>query len=129
MDAHNNTPNVNAPLEFQDGQAWLVKTDILKGIMWFSYEEGNMSKMTPLTVDEVRRIMAANRKGTKPATMLKDGGKESQPIDFVSSIGDDSIDRFDNKRKKKKKKKKPAASKNSSGNGGNGGGNKNSGRQ
>ena len=110
MDAHNNTPSVNSPLEFQDGPAWLVKTDILKGIMWFSYEQGNMSKMAPLTVDEVRRIIAANRKGTKPATLFKDSGKEDRPIDFVSSLGDDSIDRFDNKRRKKKKKKKPASS-------------------
>ena len=108
VDAHNNTPNVNAPLEFQDGQAWLVKTDILKGIMWFSYQEGDMSKMTPLTVDEVRHIIASNRKGVKPATMIKDNGNEERPIDFVSSLGDDSIDRFDNKRRKKKKKKKPA---------------------
>ena len=69
-----------------------------------------MSKMAPLTVDEVRRIIAANRKGTKPATLFKDSGKEDRPIDFVSSLGDDSIDRFDNKRRKKKKKKKPASS-------------------
>lgn len=106
IDAHNNTPNVNSPLEFQDGPAYLIKTDILKGIMWFSYQEGDMSKMAPLTVDEVRKVLAANRKGNKPATLFKDSGKEEQPMDFVSSLGDDSIDRFDNKKKKKKKKKK-----------------------
>lgn len=104
VDAHNNTPVINAPLEFQDGPAWLVKTDILKGIMWFSYEEGNMSKMMPLTTEEVRRIKAANHKGIKPATLLKEEGKE-EAMDFVSSIGDDSIDRFDKKGRKKKRKK------------------------
>lgn len=107
VDAHNNTPVINAPLEFQDGPAWLVKTDILKGIMWFSYEEGNMSKMMPLTTEEVRRIKAANHKGIKPATLLKEDGKE-ESMDFVSSIGDDSIDRFDKKGRKKKRKKRPA---------------------
>lgn len=106
VDAHNNTPVINA-LEFQDGPAWLVKTDILKGIMWFSYEEGNMSKMMPLTTEEVRRIKAANHKGIKPATLLKEEGKE-ESMDFVSSIGDDSIDRFDKKGRKKKRKKRPA---------------------
>ncbi len=116
MDAHNNTPSVTAPLEFQDGQAKLVKTDILKGLMWFSYEDGDMSRTAALTMDEVRRIIAANRKGSKPATLFKDSGKESRPIDFVSSIGDDSIDRFDNKRKKRKKKKKPAKSASEGGN-------------
>ena len=102
LDAQSRIPQVNAPLEFMDGQAWLVKVDVLKGIMWFSYEQGNASKVTPLTVEEVRRIKAANQKGSKPATMLKDS--DSGDIGFVSSIGDDSIDRFD---KKKKKKKRP----------------------
>ena len=106
LDAQSRIPQVNAPLEFMDGQAWLVKVDVLKGIMWFSYEQGNASKVTPLTVEEVRRIKAANQKGNKPATMLKDQD-DSESIDFVSSIGDDSIDRFD-KKKKKKKKKRPA---------------------
>ena len=105
LDAQSRIPQVNAPLEFMDGQAWLVKVDVLKGIMWFSYEQGNASKVTPLTVEEVRRIKAANQKGSKPATMLKDS--DSGDIGFVSSIGDDSIDRFDKKKKKKKKKKKP----------------------
>ena len=36
--------------------------------------------------------------------MLKDTD-ESEAIDFVSSIGDDSIDRFDKKKKRKKKKR------------------------
>lgn len=102
LDAQSRIPQVNAPLEFMDGQAWLVKVDVLKGIMWFSYEQGNASKVTPLTVEEVRRIKVANQKGSKPATMLKDS--DSGDIGFVSSIGDDSIDRFD---KKKKKKKRP----------------------
>ena len=104
LDAQSRIPQVNAPLEFMDGQAWLVKVDVLKGIMWFSYEQGNASKVTPLTVEEVRRIKAANQKGSKPATMLKDS--DSGDIGFVSSIGDDSIDRFD-KNKKNKKNKKP----------------------
>ena len=98
LDAQSRIPQVNAPLEFMDGQAWLVKVDVLKGIMWFSYEQGNASKVTPLTVEEVRKIKAANQKGSKPATMLKDS--DSGDIGFVSSIGDDSIDRFDKKKKK-----------------------------
>ncbi len=106
VDAQNSIPQLSAPLEFMDGQGFLVKVDVLKGIMWFSYEKGNMSNMIPLSVDDVRKIKAANQKGVKPATMLKDR-EESGAIDFVSSIGDDSIDRFD-KKKKKKKRKKPA---------------------
>ena len=76
--------------------------------MGLTKQKGDLSKMTPLTEDEVRHIIAANRKGVKPATMIKDNGNEERPIDCVSSLRDESIDRFDNKRRKKKKKKKPA---------------------
>ena len=107
LDAQSHIPKLDAPLEFMDGQGFLVKVDVLKGILWFSYTQGDMSKMIPLTTDEVKKIKAANQKGIKPATMLKDSSG-SEDLDFVSSIGEDNIDRFDNKRKKKKKKKKPA---------------------
>ncbi len=101
IDAQKRMPRLNAPLEFQDGQAFLVKTDILAGLMWFSYEEHSLAKIAPLTAEEVAKIKAANAKGIKPATLFTDQGK-SQETDFVSAEGTDSIDRFDKKKKHKR---------------------------
>ncbi len=100
-DAQKHIPRLNAPLEFQDGQAFLVKTDILAGMMWFSYEEHSLAKIAPLTAEEVFKIKAANAKGIKPATLFKEQGK-SETTDFVSAEGTDSIDRFDKKKKNKR---------------------------
>lgn len=106
MDAQKKFPTVNAPLELSDGHAFFIKNDVLKGTMWFSFDEHDFSKVFSLTADEVRNIMAANAKGEKPELDGLGSAKEMQSIEFVSAAGDESIDRFDKKKKKKKKNNK-----------------------
>ena len=103
MDAHSRIPKVSEPLEFQDGLAYLVKTDILRETMWFSYEKGSLAKMYPLPVSEVREIIMMNRNGQKPETLLPDVAPSAP--EFVTAVGDDSISRFDEARKKKRRNK------------------------
>ncbi len=104
-DAQSRMPYVNAPLELKDGEAYLVKTDILKGTMWFSYSKGDMSNMIPLSAAQVKDILRANHNGNKPDTILSkksDDGKN----EFITSVGDENIDRFDERKKKNRFKKK-----------------------
>jgi len=109
MDAHSRIPKVVEPLEFQDGQAWLVKTDILKETLWFSYAKGSLENIYPLKPAEVKEIIRMNREGKKPDTLKRE--EASSAPEFVSAVGDDSISRFDqqrhrssrNKRRKQKK--------------------------
>ncbi len=103
MDAQSRIPRVSEPLEFEDGQAWLVKTDILREVMYFSYEKGSLTNIYPLDAAEVREIIKMNRNGVRPES-LKTEPEPSMP-EFVTAVGDDSITRFDSVRKKKKKKK------------------------
>lgn len=104
VDAHKNLPRVNAPLEFEDGLAYLVKTDTLKGIMWFSYDPASMANMHPLEADKVREVIRMNRRGIKPESLTSDS-KVSAENDFMSAVGEDSISRFDEKEKSKRRKK------------------------
>ena len=101
MDAHSRIPKVSEPLEFEDGLAYLVKTDILAETMYFSYEKGSLTKMYPLPASEVREIIMMNRNGQKPETLLPD--VEPTAPDFITAVGDDSISRFDEARKKKRR--------------------------
>ena len=103
MDAHSRIPKVSEPLEFEDGQAYLVKTDILSETLYFSYEKGSLAKIYPLSASEVREIIMMNRNGKKPETLLPD----AEPVapEFVTAVGDDSISRFDEARKKKRRNK------------------------
>ena len=101
LDAQSHIPKVTEPLEFQDGPAYLVKTDILQEVMYFSYEKGSLSNLYPLAASEVREIIMMNRNGEKPES-LKTEPEPAGP-QFVSAVGDDSISRFDKPKRKNRK--------------------------
>ena len=102
-DAQTRIPKVNNPLEFEDGLAYLMKTDILREIMYFSYDSTSLANLYALDASEVREIIKMNRNGIRPESLKAD--TEPRMPEFVSAVGDESITRFDEARKKKKKKK------------------------
>ena len=57
MDAQSRIPKVVEPLEFEDGLAYLVKTDILRETLYFSYEKGSLADVYPLPAEEVKEII------------------------------------------------------------------------
>lgn len=101
-EAHSKMPHVNAPLELKDGDAYLVKTNVLKDTMWFSYEKGSMTNIFPLDSHTVRNIIHLNRKGIKGES-IKESGQTEKVNEFVTSVGDEKIDRFDKTSKSGKK--------------------------
>ena len=103
MDAQTRIPKVVNPLEFEDGLAYLMKTDILKEIMYFSYDPGSFANLYALDAYDVREIIKMNRNGIRPES-LKSEPEPSAP-EFVTAVGDDSITRFDESKKRKKKKR------------------------
>ena len=106
MDAQSRIPKIYEPLEFEDGLAYLMKTDILREIMYFSYDKSSLANLYPLYAEDVWDIIKMNRRGEKPES-LKNDDVPAAP-EFVTAVGDDAINRFDEARKRKKKKKKPA---------------------
>ena len=100
LDAHSRIPRVSEPLDFEDGQAWLVKTDILAETLYFSYEKGSLAQIFPLKAAEVREIQAMNRRGEKPSTLRPE---DVSAPEFITAVGDDAINRFDPEKKKRRK--------------------------
>ena len=111
MDAQTRIPKVHNPLEFEDGLAYLMKTDKLREIMYFSYDPSSLADLYPLYAEDVWDIIRMNRNGEKPASL-----KNEEPTmpEFVTAVGDDSISRFDETRKRKNKRKKKSGNKNKS---------------
>lgn len=101
LDAQSRIPKVAEPLEFEDGPAYLIKTDILQEVMYFSYEKGSLANLYPVSASEVEQIIMMNRNGQKPES-LKSEPEPTGP-QFVSAVGDDSITRFDKPKKNKNK--------------------------
>lgn len=105
IDAQTKLPRITEPLHLEDGDAYLMKTDILKGVMWFSYDPHSMSRMASLTSKEVKDIIFANKKGAK-APSLFNGAKQEKTPEFFSAVGEESISRFDTEKKKKHSNKR-----------------------
>ena len=103
MDAQSRIPKVYNPLEFQDGLAYLMKTDILREVMYFSYDPSSLANLYPLYAEDVWDIISMNKRGEKPESLKSD----ATPVapEFVTAVGDDAINRFDEARKRKKKKR------------------------
>lgn len=99
LDAQSRIPRVIEPLEFKDGQAFLMKTDILQEIMYFSYDKNSLANLYPLAASEVWEIIKKNRRGEKPESLKAE--PEPEMPEFVTAVGDDSITRFDAPRRKR----------------------------
>jgi cell fate regulator YaaT (PSP1 superfamily) len=105
MDALKDIPTVEAPLITMQGQAHLQKTDIFRKIMWFGYD--SESNWTPLNIERVNHILAMNRSGNKPSSLLDD--QEENKKDVKQAMNSDlkkMDEKYSQKAKKKKKKKK-----------------------
>ena len=116
VDAQKQLPEVRGPIELEDGPAWLMKTDILRGIMYFSYEQGSLANLYPLPASLVREILSENRKGNKPASLQERG--PAVQSEFISAVGDDSITRFDEQKKRNKGGNRRRGGRNNNNNGG-----------
>lgn len=106
LDALKQFPTTEPKLRTQKGSAYHQKTDIFKGLMWYTYEN-DPSNFIPLSVERVKEIAELNEKGEKP-TELKNYEEvvlEEEP-DFENVVGQDSLTRFDNQRSKRKSRKK-----------------------
>ena len=99
MDAQSRIPRVNEPLEFEDGQAYLRKTDILKELMCFSYDKTSDANLYPLAASEVAEIIKMNRNGIRPESLRSE--PEQEAPEFITAVGDDSISRFDTPKRKR----------------------------
>ena len=104
LDAQSHIPKVQGPLEFEDGLAYLRKTDILRGIMYFSYDRNSDADLYPLDAEEVREIIEMNRSGECPESLRTE--PEPAMPEFVTAVGDDSITRFDAPRRKRSRNRK-----------------------
>ena len=95
IDAQKNLPHVHQPLDTEEGPAYLVKTDILHGLMWFSYDPQSLSRFFILPAARVREIIHLNRKGIKVPSLAAEGNKTDHESEFKSAAGEDSLTRFD----------------------------------
>lgn len=109
MDELKKFPDTNVRLQTEFGYARHQKTDVFKRMMWYGAKDKNgMIDLIPLDVDRVHEIIALNKEGKKPQSLKQFMVVEEvveEVATFDSLVGQDSLNRFDDKFKKKGKGK------------------------
>ena len=115
IDAQSGFPSTSIHLKTEKGDVYHFKTDIFRGIMWYSFDKHMPVDLTPISVEKVIEIIELNKKGKAVPALVSEEKPVSKALDFHSVIEEGKLDRFDNdskkkhkgNKRKKKKKKKP----------------------
>jgi len=110
LDALKDFPPTDTKLQTEKGVAFCQKTDIFKGILWFSYKD-DPSSWHSLSKEQVHEILEMNRRKKKAQSLEAFAVEhfQDEEVTFENPVGQDSLTRFDrpkNKRRRKKRKKK-----------------------
>ncbi len=107
IDAQKNFPDRTVVLKTKQGEYHHQKTDVFRGLYWYSVNDQSVINLLPVSVERVKEIMEINSKGEVPETleiMVNDSfNKEGS---YLNDVGQGSITRFEDKKKHKKKKYK-----------------------
>ena len=107
VDAMKGHPDTSILLETRKGKAFHQKTDVLRNLMYYSYQD-NPAAFICLTTERVKEIQKLNRRKILPEELLEEVVVERQVAPLQQNgYEEDSLTRFDtpdNKRKRKRNK-------------------------
>jgi cell fate regulator YaaT (PSP1 superfamily) len=110
LDALQHFPDNCDVLQVAKGNAFLIKKDIFKNLMWFTLPDS--TKQYPLTIERVRKIKSLNHQGVIPeeleaidlvASKPKETG--TQFVELVGQISLQSLEKADKKKKQQQQQK------------------------
>jgi len=122
LDALQHFPDNCDVLQVAKGNAFLIKKDIFKNLMWYTLPDSN--KQYPLTLERVRKIKELNKQGVRPEELepveiTSSKPKEDVP-EFVELVGQFSLKTLDRaaqrKRQQQQQQRNPRNNNNSGGN-------------
>jgi len=123
LDALKDFPKRADRLETEVGMAYLVKTNIFKGLMYYAYRDQPFSKVHQLDKERVKEIQKMNKKGKKPPELI-DYKKielefaqhaDEEETDFVDVTGQIELPPEEKKRRRGRGGKRRSGSSNSRG--------------
>ncbi len=104
LDALQFFPENADSLQVGKGNAFLIKKDIFKNLMWYTLPDSN--KQYPLTIERVRKIKQLNAQGIIPEELeavevTSNKTKEAEPafVDVVGQISLRTLEKADKKRR------------------------------
>ncbi|MBV1924423.1 MAG: hypothetical protein KUG68_10400 [Flavobacteriaceae bacterium] len=107
LDALKEFPKNDKKLFTEKGNAFCIKIDIFKGVLWYAYE-GKAMNWFMLSVENANKIITINQKGDKVASIeeyVEDVVVPDSQI-FSDVVGQDSLTRFDKPKQKRNNNKR-----------------------
>ncbi len=108
LDALQHFPDNCDTLQVAKGNAFLIKKDIFKNLMWYTLPDSN--KQYPLTIERVRKIKSLNHQGVIPeelepvdVTSSKTVEKEPEFVELVGQISLRTLEKADRKKKQQQR--------------------------
>ena len=102
LDALRFVPEKADTLQLETGEARLMKTDILKGLMFYTVR--GSGTFYPISLDNVKMVLEMNANGKRPADITDlaevEEKTEEESIEFADVVGQISLASLDRKDKK-----------------------------
>jgi len=108
IDAQKNFPPTNVAIETDKGTFNYLKADIFKGIYYYVKEGNQQGGMIAVSVENVKEIQRLNRSGKKTPQLTSENPvvHETEEHGYQNTVGQESLDRFDQKSKSRRKKRR-----------------------
>ncbi len=105
-DARKNFPDTDVNLKTKKGDAYHLKTDVYRGIMWYGTSDGGGQALIPVSAERVAQIQAMNRNGKEPDELIEMIIPDKlEKLEYTNGAGQGSLTRFEKEQSKKKKRK------------------------
>ena len=102
IDEQKDFPSSNVWLNTGEGMLYHQKTDIFGRSMSYTYDKEGKGALIKLPVERVKEIIAMNKRGFIPPKALDTNEKRPEDIKYTDGVGEESLNRFDEKKQPKK---------------------------
>jgi hypothetical protein len=105
-DARKNFPDTGVNLKTKRGEAYHLKTDVYRGIMWYGTSDAGGQALVPVSAERVAEIQAMNRNGKLPDELNELVIPDKQEkLEYTNGAGQGSLTRFEKEQPRKKRRK------------------------
>jgi len=106
-DAKKHFPDTRIILKTKQGNAYHLKTDVYRGILWYGTGDTGGQALIPVPAERVAAIQEMNRKDLLPDELVEISTPErTEHLEYTDGVGEESLTRFEKNGPKRKKKKR-----------------------
>lgn len=102
IDEQKDFPSPTVWLNTGEGMLYHQKTDIFGRTMSYAFDKEGRGALIKLSVERVKEIIHMNKKGYIPPKALETQEEKEQTIKYTDGVGEESLNRFDEKKQPKK---------------------------